>query len=305
MHKGYTLSLLDLIPSKLAISQIDLETTKIINESNALVSKLNKGKLVPPIGMTLEEFYEKQQINITSSSDNFYIPLIQNMDTYNNNFYKMYVSGSKGSSTNMTQVSSTIGQILQEGNRMKQNFSYGRTLPYYLRFDTSPESRGYISGSFIVGIDPIHCIFGFADSRINLVHRALTTSVTGQNNRKSIKNLESIYINNCRQTYKGDFVIQLLYGNDGLDPRKIETVYIPTIMLNNKKIEEYHMHIDNFNEMFRNNQVQQLLDEEFQQIVNDKTEYISISLNVESYSSQNKLLTNKIYMPFNLQNSFK
>lgn len=62
------------------------------------------------------------------------------------------------------------------------------------------------------------------ESRYQLINNALNTSVTGEYNRRSIKNLEGIITNNHRQTVYNGKILQPFYGFIGVDPRSIESV---------------------------------------------------------------------------------
>lgn len=80
-----------------------------------------------------------------------------------NNMQLMTVSGAKGSSVNVSQISCLLGQQELEGRRVPTMIS-GKTLPCFLPFDTSARSGGYITGRFLTGIRPseyfFHCMAG-------------------------------------------------------------------------------------------------------------------------------------------------
>ena len=75
----------------------------------------------------------------------------------------MVQSGAKGSTVNTMQISALLGQIELEGKRPPLMLS-GRCLPSFPAYDTSPRSRGFITGRFLTGIRPqeffFHCMAG-------------------------------------------------------------------------------------------------------------------------------------------------
>ena len=70
-----------------------------------------------------------------------------------NNMQVMTVSGAKGSSVNVSQISCLLGQQELEGRRVPTMVS-GKTLPSFQAYDTSARSGGFITGRFLTGIKP-------------------------------------------------------------------------------------------------------------------------------------------------------
>ena len=66
-------------------------------------------------------------------------------------------------------------------------FDYERTCPYYPRFDDSPQNRGFVTESYTSGVDMLSFIFQSMEARYSIINKALSTSITGEQNRKSIK----------------------------------------------------------------------------------------------------------------------
>jgi DNA-directed RNA polymerase I subunit RPA1 len=78
-----------------------------------------------------------------------------------NNMQMMTVSGAKGSSVNVSQISCMLGQQELEGRRVPTMVS-GKTLPSFRPFETTARAGGYIAGRFLTGIRPQ---VGFLDWR--------------------------------------------------------------------------------------------------------------------------------------------
>lgn len=251
---GYTIGIMDLMIPQESKLEIDQIAADIINKSRLITEKLHNGEIIPPIGQTVEEFYEQQQINTLSIFDDFTEPILKAINPRTNNLFKLIMFGSKGKLENMFNMMSAIGQKLINGERIRQKFGYKRTLAYFPRFDTSPESRGYITNSYLAGMSSSEYVFNAMAARFDLISKALSTSVTGEQNRKSIKNLESIIINNYRAATKNLSITQLVYGEDYLDPRMVERVKFPTVLISDSEFKEKYFNDKylEFSDMLKN-----------------------------------------------------
>jgi len=68
-----------------------------------------------------------------------------------NDVKQMVVAGSKGAFIDISQMSVCVGQQSVEGRRIPFEFKH-RTLPHFTRDDFSPESRGFVENSYLIGI---------------------------------------------------------------------------------------------------------------------------------------------------------
>jgi DNA-directed RNA polymerase beta' subunit len=300
LQRGYTIGILDLMLDKDTKSEIDRIAADIINKSNLITEKLNKGEIIPPIGMTVEEFYEKQQIEELRTADDFIEPVLSAVDPHRNNLLKLIVSGSKGTIDNMVNMVSSIGQKLINSERIRQTFGHKRTLAYFPRFDTSPESRGYIINSYIVGMNSYEYVFNAMNARFDIISKALNTSVTGEQNRKSIKNLESIVINNLRFAVKHNSVIQLLYGEDGIDPRYVEKVKFSTVKMSDAAIRAKYMPVGGEDIITESPELSKIIEDEISQVMEDRNRYREIFMKVECIGSGEKISDERL-MPVNIE----
>jgi len=243
-QNGFTIGIMDLMISPAAREEINKITADIINKSRLITDELIAGEIVPPIGETIEEHYEKRQINVLSVFDDFIESVLGAINTDTNNLFKLTATGSKGKIDNMLNILSAIGPKLINGERIKQKFGHKRTLAYFPRFSTSPASRGFIKKSYLTGMSPINYIHNAEAARFDLISKALSTSVTGEQNRKSIKNLDSILINNFRFAVKHKSIVQVVYGEDYLDARKLERVKMPTVLMSDEALVAKYSHAD-------------------------------------------------------------
>lgn len=244
LHSGYTVGIMDVIIPKSAQDKIDQRSSDMINKSRLITERLNNGEIIPPIGKTVEEFFEEQQINTLSVYDDFVEPIMESIDCHNNNLLKLILFGSKGKMENLFNMVSCGGQKLINGERIRQKFGYRRTLPFFPRFDTSPEARGYVANSYLVGMNPSEYVFNAMAARFDLISKALTTASAGYQTRKSVLTMQSLVTNNFMWTVKDKHILQFAYGEDYLDPRKIENVRFHTVLCSDAEFNAKYIHKD-------------------------------------------------------------
>jgi DNA-directed RNA polymerase II subunit RPB1 len=134
----------------------------------------------------------------------------------------MVVCGSKGSFINISQIIACVGQQNIEGNRIPLNFK-GRSLPHFKKFNTKPETRGFVENSYISGLNPSEFFFHSMGGREGLIDTAIKTSETGYIQRRLSKAMEDIsiaYDLTVRDGQNG--IIQFFYGEDGMDAAFLE-----------------------------------------------------------------------------------
>lgn len=150
-----------------------------------------------------------------------------------NNLLSTINSGSKGDIYNLMQSRSLLGQQNLRGSRVQPSLNNKtRTLPHYPFSNLSPEqeyeSRGFISSSFIKGLNPREFYFHAMSGREGVSDTAMGTSLSGYIQRRVIKLTEDIkveYDGSVRDA--GKRIYQFAYGENNLDPSK-------TIVLNGK-----------------------------------------------------------------------
>lgn len=300
INNGFTIGIIDINISEDAIKKVKSKTAAMISESRNITKKLNRHKLIAPIGMTLLDFYESEQLNALEPGDDFVEPILADIDFSSNKMAKLVFTGSKGKETNVIAINGAIGTQQINGKRMIRNCGWGRTSPYFLRYDMEPRSLGYISNSFREGISSDIFPFAAAEARHGLINNALSTSITGHQNRLSIKNLESIIVDNLYKSVKDQSIIQPLYAESGLDPRKTEKVKFLTVMISDAEMETYHSKLSDFDSIYKNKTVQAAIDEEFKQLLEDRALYREIFFRVENNSPGRLLLDNAHQMPVNV-----
>ena len=109
-QRGFSIGIGDMLVSDDAVSKIEERTAALIEDSRRITKSLNAGELIPPIGMTIEQYYEDKQINALNIADEFVHIVLEDTDAENNAMYQLINFGSKGSVSNFAAVSSAIGQ---------------------------------------------------------------------------------------------------------------------------------------------------------------------------------------------------
>lgn len=134
----------------------------------------------------------------------------------------MALSGSKGSSINVSQMVAVVGQQIINQERVQEGFQ-DRTLPHFPRHARQPPSKGFVRNSFYSGMDPHEFFFHAMSGREGLVDTAVKTAETGYMSRRLMKSLEdlSIQYDNTVRNSSGA-LIQYQYGDDKLDPSNME-----------------------------------------------------------------------------------
>ena len=154
---------------------------------------------------------------------------------FDNSLNCMVLSGSKGSYVNIAQITGIIGQQNVDGKRIPKNFG-NRTLPHYYSNDENYlktnidsslenklleqlfESRGFVTTSYIKGLNPKQLFFHAAGGREGVIDTAIKTAKSGYIQRKLVKKMEDLkisysgYVTNAK-----DNIIQFNYG-DNFDP---------------------------------------------------------------------------------------
>ena len=276
-NRGITISMDDLTIPKKQIENIHRKIDALFAESYRITEKLRKGEIIPPIGVSIRDFYEIQQINALSLGDDFVEPILRsiNMDS---GIFKLIFMGKKGSTRNLLSINSSVGSNLIEGKRAELNFGYKRTLPYFQRFDTDPVSRGFIPNSFMTGVRSDNFAFMCQEARHGVINKNLSTALSGAQNREAVKNLESLIIDNLRHTVKNTNIVQLLYGENGISVNKQKSVKIPLLMISDSEFNTYKT----------KGNPQKLFDSEFKKLSDLRKKFRTTFLRVSSiFSSRN------------------
>jgi len=251
------------------------------------------------------EDFELQMNNILNNILYTTSKHVRNNLSKDNRLLALVASKSKGKSHNISQIVACLGQQnvtvqREDGISTKQRIPYnygmikggydGRSLPHFHRHDDSPAARGFCENSFISGLNPTEFFFHNTSGREGLTDTAIKTSETGYLQRKLMKSMEDakiFYDSTVRGASKN--IIQFVYGDDSMDPTKLERTVLSIFGMDDDTIEEkYRFTVDEEWELFVTPTV-------INQIKLNKDFYTAMDNEYEKIISYRNLLRNKVF----------
>jgi DNA-directed RNA polymerase III subunit RPC1 len=134
----------------------------------------------------------------------------------------MAACGSKGSPLNISQMMSCVGQQAVGGLRIQDGF-VNRCLPHFECHSLTPSAKGFVANSFYTGLTATEFFFHAMGGREGLVDTAVKTAETGYMARRLMKALEDLSMQYDKTVRNSEnTVVQFTYGDDGLNPDKME-----------------------------------------------------------------------------------
>ena len=216
-YEGFTLSCRDFIINKKCRGIIDAISNSTLDCCEIISQNYKNGLLIPPLGQTLENYYESLLLNQLESKDIALYHLFK-YTTKNNNLLAIIASGTRGKMFNFKNTRSNIG-LMTVGERMvSESFSNGRVCAYIPRFETNMVYKGYVAESYIEGLNPLAFLYHSYDSRNTLAVKSLCLADSGTRQRQDRKCLESFFVNNKSQVASDKYILQFLYGGDAIFP---------------------------------------------------------------------------------------
>ena len=176
-------------------------------------------------------------------------PNVSNMATKmladtGNMFHMHVISKSKGNSDNIGSIMGTIGQQVLKFARIEKSVN-DRSLPHICKGDDGPRARGYIINSYKEGADPIEFWQYHEAGREGIIRAAIGTAETGYQQRRLIKALESIKVENDGTVRTSDgIILQLLYGDNQLDQVKQMKIKFRSMNMDNAQMNKIHLFTD-------------------------------------------------------------
>ncbi|PAV61603.1 hypothetical protein WR25_03126 isoform F [Diploscapter pachys] len=237
IRKGHTIGIADTIADRETYKDIQKTIKKAKQDVVDVIEKAHNDELEPTPGNTLKQTFENMVNRILNDARDRTGSSAQKSLSEFNNFKAMVVSGSKGSKINISQVIACVGQQNVEGKRIPFGFRH-RTLPHFTKDDYGPESKGFVENSYLAGLTASEFFFHAMGGREGLIDTAVKTAETGYIQRRLIKAMESVMVN-----YDGTVrnsigqMIQLRYGEDGLDGMWVENQQMLTMKPTNAVFE--------------------------------------------------------------------
>jgi len=238
---SYSVGISDLLSDEKTNQSIIKIISEKKNDVKNLIDQTQIGVFENNTGKTNNEEFETQVNNILNqASAEAGKTGLKSLDK-ENRFVIMVNAGSKGSDLNISQMISCLGQQNVDGKRIPYGFDH-RTLPHFSKFDDSPSARGFVESSYINGLSPQELFFHAMGGRVGLIDTAVKTSTTGYIQRRLIKGLEDIMVSYdmTLRTNKGK-IVQFSYGDDGIDPVKVENQIMPIVSMS---IQDIYAHFN-------------------------------------------------------------
>lgn len=217
LHFGFSIGIKDCIQKPELKDKIERSTIKCFTEASKIIDTVKNDRIRnAKISIALAKGKDG---GMKAAKDSF---------TVDNGFISTVTSGSKGDYFNICQITGLLGQQNVHGQRINPALNNRtRTLPHYSKTknDNNFESRGFVSNSFIHGLNPKEFFFHSMSGREGVSDTALKTSVSGYTQRKMIKILEDVQIK-----YDGTVrnstndIIQWEYNYDGFDRTQLINV---------------------------------------------------------------------------------
>lgn len=283
LHNGFSIGIGDTVPNEATSNKIRNFITDVRATVHNLIDQATDDQLEALPGMNIRETFEAMVTKeLGSTLDKAGKEATTSLKDLNNAI-QMARSGSKGAEVNVAQMSAMVGQQKVEGRRIPFGFKY-RTLPHFTKDDYSTESRGFVENSYLRGLTPTEFFFHAMGGREGLIDTAVKTAETGYIQRRLVKALEEVmakYDGTVRNSL-GD-IVQLVYGEDGIDAMHVESQKIDSITCSFAKLETNFRvdvmdprlmlpatKLEHASEIEGDVDVQRLFDEEFEAIVADR-----------------------------------
>ena len=236
---SYSVGISDLIADKSTNQKIIDIITEKKKEVKNLIDQIQIGVFENKTGKTNEEEFETQVNNILNQASADAGKEGLKKLGKDNRFVTMVNAGSKGSELNISFMISCLGQQNVDNKRIPYGFD-NRTLPHFTKYDDSPIARGFVESSYINGLSPQELFFHAMGGRVGLIDTAVKTSSTGYIQRRLIKGLEDLMVSYDMtvRTNKSK-VVQFTYGDDGIDPIKVENQVMPLVTMS---IQDIYAH---------------------------------------------------------------
>jgi DNA-directed RNA polymerase II subunit RPB1 len=306
LHNGFSIGIGDTIPDAKTIASVQAVIDKEKDEVKTLTQMATNNELEALPGMNIRETFEnKVSKALNTARDNAGSTTAESLKDHNN-AVTMALSGSKGTTINISQMTALVGQQIVEGKRIPFGFKY-RTLPHFTKDDYSPEARGFVENSYLRGLTPSEFFFHAMAGREGLIDTAVKTAETGYIQRRLVKALEDAeaqYDGTVRNSL-GD-IIQFIYGEDGMDGVIIESQDVGFISMATSKFEDLFRldvmdesrsaddlaKLEYGREIASDPATQKLLDEEYEKLLYDRQ--LIRTINIRNKGDD------KMYLPLNI-----
>lgn len=221
-NHGFSIGIDDVQPGECLNQQKKRTIDDGNRECRDFITKYNKGELTLQTGCDAAQTLELEIYNVLNKIRSAAGNVCMDELHWRNSPLIMSQCGSKGSPINISQMIALVGQQSVGGRRAPNGF-IDRTLPHFPINSKTPSAKGFVANSFYTGLTATEFFFHTMAGREGLVDTAVKTAETGYMSRRLVKGMEDVSLHydlTVRDASGG--IVQLLYGDDGLDPAKME-----------------------------------------------------------------------------------
>lgn len=222
LNFAFSVGVQDTVADADTLRQMNTVLVRTREEVEEIGAAANNKKLSRKAGMTLLQSFEADVNSALNKCREEAAKKALSNVRRTNSFKVMIEAGSKGTDLNICQIAVFVGQQNVAGSRIPFGFRR-RTLPHFMLDDYGETSRGMANRGYVEGLKPHEFYFHTMAGREGLIDTAVKTSDTGYLQRKLIKALEDVHASYDGTVRNADQeLIQLMYGEDGLDGARIE-----------------------------------------------------------------------------------
>lgn len=252
MGHAFSIGLGDMMPTNALTSVTEFLINKYLEKANDLVESAHQGVFEPNLTMKYraQSFEDNMQGIFSQLANMFEKASDRFLDANRNQLYTAVKSGSKGVSSNITQIMCSLGQRTLWGYRVPKSFT-SRSLPHYHKHDIGAAAGGFVRNSYIKGITPAEFFFDAMGGRTGMIDTAINTANSGYIQRRLIKAMEDLkvcYNGNVRNAANN--IVQFVYGDDGFDTMRLEKQKLNIIADDNITFDKnYKIDIDDLKQL--------------------------------------------------------
>jgi DNA-directed RNA polymerase subunit A' len=218
--RGFTYAFDELEIAPATREKITKAIQKAEEKVDEYIESYRKGTLERLPGQSIEESLEIYIMNELSHARDVAGEFADQYFQMDNSGVIMTRAGARGSTLNIAQMTASVGQQSIRGKRILRGYR-GRALSFFKPGDVRAAARGFVYHCYRDGLDPIEFFFHAMGGREGLVDTAVRTQQSGYMQRRLINALEHLrveYDETVRDS-RGN-IIQVRYGEDGVDPAK-------------------------------------------------------------------------------------
>uniref|UniRef100_A0A0E0H2I4 DNA-directed RNA polymerase subunit n=1 Tax=Oryza nivara TaxID=4536 RepID=A0A0E0H2I4_ORYNI len=221
-NHGFSIGVDDVQPGEHLNQEKKMKIDGGYKDCHDLIASYSKGALRLQPGCNAAQTLEQSITRVLNEIREEAGKVCMNTLHWRNSPLIMSQCGSKGSPINISQMVACVGQQSVGGRRAPNGF-IDRTLPHFPINSKTPAAKGFVANSFYTGLTATEFFFHTMGGREGLVDTAVKTAETGYMSRRLMKGLEdlSVFYDQTVRNASGG-IVQFLYGDDGMDPAKME-----------------------------------------------------------------------------------